>query len=129
MLGCTFRMHPGIQCPRIHFSRAYAQHQHGRLQGLCPALAIYLFMCSRASCSTKMSQNSCAPYLLSRHKYKNSCARELLTQHKTSIYPCSPELLAQLKTCHQPCALGSMPNTRKHIYIICNWITPNISNK
>ena len=54
---------------------------------------------------------------------------ELLSQHKTSIYPCALELVAQHKTSHQSCDSWSMPNTRKHIYIICNWITPNISNK
>ena len=113
MLGCICRIHLGIQWSRIWCSRAYAQHQHGRLQGLFPTLLIYLFMCSRASCSTQMSQNSCAP--------------ELLAQHKTSIYPCAPEILAQHKTSHQLCALGSTPNTWKHIYIICNWLIP--SNK
>ena len=102
MLGCTCRIHLGIQWPSILCSRSYAQHQHGRIQGLCPTLPNYVFMRSIASCSTKISQNSCAP--------------ELLAQHKTSIYPCAPEILAQHKTSHQACALGSIP-TQADIYI------------
>ena len=100
MLGFTCVIHLGIQWPRIQFSIAYAQHQHGRPQGLCPTIPIIF-----------------------------SCLLELLAQHKTSIYPCALELLTQHKTSHQPCASGSTPNTNKHIYIICNWLTPTISNK
>ena len=83
MLGCTCRIHLGIQWPRIRCSRAYDQHQHGRIHGLFPTLPTYLFICSRGSCSTKMSQNTCTPKLLAQYKYKYSCAPELLTQHKT----------------------------------------------
>ena len=137
MLGCTCRIHLGIQWPRIQCSRAYAQHQHGRLQALCPTLPNYRLMCSRASCSTQMFQASCAPELLTQHKYKYSCDSDPFSQHKTSIYPCTPELLTQHKTSHQSCASGSTPNTRKHThthththtYIISNWLTPSISNK
>ena len=127
MLGCTFRIHLGIQWPRIQCSRAYAQHQHGRIQGLCPTLPIYLFMCSRASCSTQMSQNSFSLELLAQHNYKYSCAPELLGEHKSSIYPCDLDFLAQHKTSHQSCDSRSMPNTKKaYRYIINNWLTPNI---
>ena len=121
-------IHLGIQFPRIRCSTTYAQHQHGRLQGLCPTLPNYLFMCSIASCSTQMSLDSCAPKLLAQHKYKYSFALELLAQKKTSIFPCSPELLTQHKTSHQSCASGSTPNTT-NIYILNNWITPNIQSK
>ena len=70
MLGFTCRIHLGIQFPRILCSTAYAQHQHGRLQGLCPTLSIIF---------------SCVPKLLAQHKYKYSCALELLPQHKILI--------------------------------------------
>ena len=50
---------------------------------LMPNTSNYLFMCSRDSLSTQMSQNSCSP--------------ELLAEQKKSIYPCAPELLTQHK--------------------------------
>ena len=82
MLGFTCTIHLGIQWPRIQCSRACAQPQHGRLQGLFPTLPIYLFMCSRASCSTQISQKSCDPEILAQHKHKLSCSPELLTWWK-----------------------------------------------
>ena len=54
--------------------------------GIIPNTSNYLFMCSRASCSTQI--------------INHSSALEIPAQHKTS---------------HQSCALGSMPN-KKHIY-------------
>ena len=146
MLGCTCRIHLGIQWPRILCSRDYAQHQHEMIQGLYPILPIYVFMCLRDSCSTKMSQNSCSPELLAQHKYKYSCAPDLLSQHKSSVThvpqrsflntnhqslmysraPCSTqinnhsfalELPTHHKTSHQSCSSGSTPNTNKNIYI------------
>ena len=87
--------------------------------GLMPNTSNYLFMCSRAFCSTQF--------------INHSSVSELLAQHKTS---------------HRSCATGSMPNTKHfinhvlqgtsptqpaYIYIsICiinNWITPNIQKK
>ena len=53
VLGCTFMIHLEIQWPRIQCFRAYSQHQHGRIQGLCPTLPTYLFTCSRDSHSTQ----------------------------------------------------------------------------
>ena len=50
--------------------RAYAQHQNGRLKGLCPTLPIIF---------------SCDPKLLAQHKFKYSCAPEILSQHKILI--------------------------------------------
>ena len=131
MLGYTSTIHPGIQWPRIRCSRAYAEHQHGRLQGLCPILPIIF---------------SCVPELIAQHKSRCSCALELLDQYKSSItqviqsFPlntnhrplkCSrasrstqiinhssaPELPAQHKTSHQSCASRSTSNTKKNIYI------------
>ena len=102
MLGCTCTIHLGIQWPMIRCSKYYAQHQHGRLQGLCPTLPIIF---------------SCVLEFLTQHKCKYSCAPELLAEHKTAIYPCAPELLTQQKTSHQSCASRSTPNTNKHIYI------------
>ena len=49
----------------------------------------YIFMCSRASCSTQMFHNSCVPDILAQHKYKYSCAPKLLTQYKHQIPMCS----------------------------------------
>ena len=46
MIGCTCRIHLGIQWPRIRCSRAYAQHQLGMFQGLCPTLPILIFSCT-----------------------------------------------------------------------------------
>ena len=75
---------------------------------------------------------SCALDLPSQHKGFNiSRVSELLTQHNINThvlqsfslntkhlkYSCAPELLTQHKTSHQSCALGSTPNTNKHIYI------------
>ena len=115
MLGCTCMIHLGIQWPKVQCSRAYAQHQHGMLQGLCPTFPIIF---------------SCVPKLYAQHKCKFSCAPEPLAQHKTS---------------HRSCTSGSTPNTnissimcfRVHtqnktyiyIYIINNWITSNIQKK
>ena len=70
MLGCTCTIHLGIQWPRIRCSRSYAQHQHGRLQGLCPTIPIIF---------------SCDLELHARHKGKYSCAQEFLAQQKSSI--------------------------------------------
>ena len=70
MLGCTCTIHLGIQWKRIQCSRAYAQHQHGRIQGLCPTLPIIF---------------SWVLELLSQHKCKYSCALELLPQYTTLI--------------------------------------------
>ena len=70
MLGCTCTIHLGIQWPRIQCSKAYAQHQHGRLQILFPILPIIF---------------SCVPDLLAQHKCEYSCAPELLSQHKILI--------------------------------------------
>ena len=126
MLVCTSTIHLGILWLRTRCSRAYAQHQHGRIQGLCPTLPNYLFKCSRASCSTKMSQKSCTPELFTQHKYKYSCAPELLDQHKTLIYPCAPEILVQHKTCHQSCASGSTSNTT--LVQVINFATEKCGN-
>ena len=126
VLGCTRMIHLGIQWTRIRCSRAYAQHQHGRLRGLFPTLPNLIF--------------SCVSELLAQHKCKYSCASQILTQHKILIthvlraphstqkinYPCALELLTQHKKSHQSCASRSTPNTNKHIYIINNWLTPNI---
>ena len=70
MLGCTCTIHLGIQWPRIRCSKYYAQHQHGRLQGLWPTHPIIF---------------SCVSELLAQHKGKYSCALEHLAQHKSSI--------------------------------------------
>ena len=53
MLECTCTIHLGIQWPRIRCSRSYVQHQHGRLQGLCPTHPIIF---------------SCVPELLAQRK-------------------------------------------------------------
>ena len=53
MLGCTCRIHLGIHRPRIWCSRAYAQHQHERIQGLCQRFQIIF---------------SCVPELHAQHK-------------------------------------------------------------
>ena len=50
----------------------------------------------------------------------------LNTKHQLLIFSRAPY---STQTSHQSCASGSTPNTRKHIYIICNWLTPNITNK
>ena len=81
MLGCTCTIHLGIQWPKIRCSRAYAQHQHGMLQSLCPTFPIIF-----------------------------SCVLELYAQHKCN-YSCALEPLAQHKTSHRSCASGPMPNT------------------
>ena len=81
MLGCTCMIHLGIQWPKIQFSIAYAQHQYGMLQILCPTFPIIF-----------------------------SCVLELYAQHKCK-YSCAPEPLAQHKTSHRSCASGSMHNT------------------
>ena len=75
----------GIQWPRIQCSRAYAQHQHGMLQILCPTFPIIF-----------------------------SCVLELYPQHKCK-YSCAPEPRAQHKTSHRSCASRSMPNTKNFI--------------
>ena len=115
MLGCTCIIHLGIQCPKIRCFRAYALHQHGIIQSLCPTFPIMF---------------SCVPELYAQHKCKYSCSPEPLTQHKSS---------------HWSCASGSTPNTKHfinhvlqgpcpiqptyiYIYIINNWLTPNIQN-
>ena len=73
-----------------------------------------------------------------------SCVPELYAQHKCK-YSCAPQPLAQHKTYHRSCASGSIPNTKHfinhvlqgpcpiqptyiYIYIINNWLTPNIQN-
>ena len=123
MLGCTCRIHLGIQWPRIRCSRAYSQHQHGRLQGLWLTLPIIF---------------SCVPELHAQHKcFKTHVLKRFSfnTKHQFIHVLQSSFLLTQHKTSHQSYASGSMSNTSKHIYIyiyiyiICSWITPNISNK
>ena len=115
MLGCTCKIHLVTEFPKIRCSRTYVQHQHGMLQSLCPTFPIIF---------------SCVPELYAQHKCKYSCAPEPLAQHKTS---------------HRSCASGSMSNTnissimcfRVHaqhktyiyLYIINNWLMPNIQNK
>ena len=70
MLGCSGTIHLGIQWPSIRCSRAYAQHQHGRLQGLCTTHPIIF---------------SCVPELLAQHKGMYSCAPDILAQHNSAI--------------------------------------------
>ena len=108
-------IHLGIQWPRIQCSKYYAQHQHGMLQSLCPTFPIIF---------------SCVLYLYAQHKCK---------------YPCAPKPLAQHKTSHRSCASGSVPNTKHfvnhvlqgprptqptyiYIYLINNWLLPNIQS-
>ena len=124
-------VHIGIQWPRIRCSRSYAQHQHGRLEGLFPTHPIIF---------------SCVLELFTQHKGKYSYAPNILTQHKSSItqvlqssslntnhqsLKCSrashstqiinhssvPKISTQHKTYHQSCASGSTPNTNKNIHI------------
>ena len=73
-------IHLRIQWPKIRCSKAYAQHQHGMLQNLCPTFPIIF---------------SCVLEIYAQHKCKYSCAPEPLTQHKTS---------------HRSSASGSTPN-------------------
>ena len=130
MLVCTCTIHLGIQWTRIWCSRAYAQHQHGRIQGICPSLPMIF---------------SCVLEVLAQHKCKYSCALELLSKHKILIshvlqssslntehhlpmcsrtprstqiinHSSAQEISTQHKTSHQSYALGSTPNTNKHIY-------------
>ena len=130
MLGCTCTIHLGIQWPRIRCSRAYAQHQHGRLQGLCPTYPI-IFSCVPNILTQHKGKYSCVLELLAQHKGKYSCAPEFLAQHKSSItqvlqssslninhqsLKCSKAPHSAKKS-HQSCASGSTPNTKKHIHI------------
>ena len=71
LLNTNARMYlydtPRDKWPRIRCSRAYSQHQHGRLQGLCPTLPIIF---------------SCVPELLTQHKCKHSCVQSFLLNKK-----------------------------------------------
>ena len=112
MLGCTCTIHLRIQCQRcdawdimvninMECSRVYAQHFQ---------LYFHVFQ----------------SFMLNR-KCKYSRAPKSFPQHKTY---------------HRSCASGSTPNTKhfinhvlqgpcptQNIYIINNWLTPNIQNK
>ena len=104
MLGCTCTIHLGIQWPRIRCSRAYAQHQHGRLQGLCLTLSIIF---------------SCVSEILSQHKFKYSCAPEILSQHKTLITHVLQSYLLNTKHRINHVLQGPRPTkTSIYIYII-----------
>ena len=82
-------------------SRAYAQHQHGRLQGLCPTHPIIF---------------SCVLELLAQHKGMYSRSR---ASRSTQIinHSSDPKLLSQDKTSRQSFSSRSTPNTNKHIDI------------
>ena len=116
MLGCTCTIHLGIQWPKIRCSRACAQHKHGMLQSLCPTFPI-LF--------------SCVPKLYAQHKFKYSCAPEPLAQHKTYHRSCASRSMPNIKHFINHVLQGprlAMP-TYIYIYIIKNWIMPNIKIK
>ena len=113
MLGCTCRLHLGIQWWRIRCSRYYAQHQLGRVQGLCPTLPVYIFMCFRASCSTQRFSYSCVLEILAQHKHKHSCSPKLLSQHKYK-YSCPLDIISQHKTSINHVLQSSSLNT-KHL--------------
>ena len=103
MLRCTCTIHLGIQWPRIRCFRAYAQHQHGRLQGLCPTLPNLIF--------------SCVPELLAQNKCKYSYAPELLAQDKSLIIQVLQSSL--LNTNHQSPMCSIAPRSTQIINHSC----------
>ena len=93
-------IHLGIQWPRIRCSKAYAQHQHGMLQSLCPIFPNYIFHVFQSfMLNTNVITHVLQSLLLN--------AKHIIDHVLKSPHP--------TQTFHQPCALGSIPNT-KHIY-------------
>ena len=85
MLGCTCTIHLGIQWPKIRCSRAYAQHQHGMLHSLCPTFPNYIFMCSKALCSTQMKMLMCSRASCSTQNISSITCFRVHAQHKHFI--------------------------------------------
>ena len=109
MLGCTCRIHLGIQWTQILCSKAYAQHQLGRFQALCPTLPIIFSCASELPAQHKGLHNSCVLEILSQHKKTRMCSRaSRSTQLKHS---CAPELLAQHKHSNTHVLHRSLLNT------------------
>ena len=111
MLGCTCIIHLGIQMPRIRCSKAYAQHQFGILQGLCPTLPILIFpRVSKLTWSTQTFHNTCAPELALNTNIKTLMCSRAHAQHKYFIIHVLQNWYST-QTSKNSCSLGLMLNT------------------
>ena len=121
MLGCVCRIHLGIQWPRIWCSRYYSQHQLGRLHGLFPTLPIFIFWCA----SELHAQHKC----FITHVFQSFSLNTNINTHVLQSFSLNTK--HQLPMCSRVSwpiqNISSIMCFRVHI-IICNWLTPNISN-